>query len=113
MSQVFLFSLTASAAQAPAACPVAMQVACLRNAEFAMRSLAIILPAASILLLPAGISAPRGTVGLRIQATCMATGQASGALAALCVRHSAHPLELPNDLLRNELAKHGAILPPA
>ena len=74
-----------------------------------------LIPAGSSNMLAAGriISSDRmANSGLRIQATCMATGQASGALAALCVRHSAHPLELPNDLLRNELAKHGAILPP-
>ena len=50
--------------------------------------------------------------GLRIQATCMATGQAAGALAALCVQTGATPQELPQPLLREELLRNGAILPP-
>jgi len=50
---------------------------------------------------------------LRVQATCMATGQAAGAAAALSVRHSC---DISNEegfvgLVRDELNRNGAILP--
>ena len=48
---------------------------------------------------------------LRIQATCMATGQAAGAWAALCVKHNKSVRTLDYQLLRRELAEHNAILP--
>ncbi len=49
--------------------------------------------------------------GLRVQAPCMAMGQAAGAAATLAAKHGTTPLEVPlkeiHDLLRN----HGAIIP--
>lgn len=48
---------------------------------------------------------------LRVQATCMATGQAAGAAAALAVQRNTTPLAVPRDELRALLRKHGAILP--
>ena len=56
-------SRAANTATAPAACPVAMQVACTRNAEFAKRSPAMHLPAARMFCLPRGIIADKGMVG--------------------------------------------------
>lgn len=49
--------------------------------------------------------------GLRVQASCMGMGQASGAAATLAAKSGTTPLEVPlteiHDLLRN----HGAIIP--
>lgn len=73
-----------------------------------------LIPRGSTNLLAAGriISSDRmANSGLRIQATCMATGQAAGAVAALCIRHGKNTLDLPQDILRKELLAHGAILP--
>ena len=66
-------------------------------------------------LLAAGriVSSDRqANAGLRIQAVCMATGQAAGAMAALAVRQNLPPAEVPYGLLRETLLTHGAILPP-
>jgi len=49
--------------------------------------------------------------GLRVQAACMAMGQAAGAAAALAVRRSATPAEVPLDELRQLLEQHAAIVP--
>jgi len=49
--------------------------------------------------------------GLRVQASCMAMGQAAGAAAALAVRTNTTPLEVPLKDIREMLGKHGAILP--
>jgi len=46
---------------------------------------------------------------LRVQATCMATGQAAGAAAALAVIHKTTPAEVSLDELRDTLASHGSI----
>ena len=48
---------------------------------------------------------------LRAQATCMATGQAAGALAALSASRSADPRQVDRAELRDLLRKHGAIVP--
>jgi hypothetical protein len=48
---------------------------------------------------------------LRVQATCMATGQAVGALAALAVRQSCDVRDVPQDNLHTMLREHGAIVP--
>lgn len=48
---------------------------------------------------------------LRIQATCMATGQAAGALAALCCRNHCEGMELPLEEIRSLLKEHHAIVP--
>jgi len=48
---------------------------------------------------------------LRVQATCMATGQAAGALAALAAQRGERPLDVPMPLVRELLARSGAIVP--
>ena len=48
---------------------------------------------------------------LRIQATCMATGQAAGAAAALAVRDHLEPRDVPFPELRTLLEANGAIVP--
>ena len=50
--------------------------------------------------------------GLRIQAVCMATGQAAGALAALSVHSALPPAAVQYSQLRQTLLAHHAILPP-
>jgi hypothetical protein len=50
---------------------------------------------------------------LRVQASCMAMGQAAGAAAALAAAQGASPLEVPIAEVRALLGKHGAILPPS
>ena len=54
----------------------------------------------------------QANAGLRIQAVCMATGQAAGALAALSVQSSLSPANVPYSQLRQILLEHKAILPP-
>lgn len=49
---------------------------------------------------------------LRVQASCMAAGQAAGAMAALSARSGASPEELPMADIRQLLEAHGAIVPP-
>jgi hypothetical protein len=49
---------------------------------------------------------------LRVQATCMALGQAAGALAALAARQELSPRSMPLDPVRDLLREHGAIVPP-
>jgi hypothetical protein len=51
--------------------------------------------------------------GLRVQASCMAMGQAAGVTAALAVREDTTPLEVPLEDIREMLRKHGAIIPTA
>lgn len=48
---------------------------------------------------------------LRVQATCMATGQAAGALAALAAAMPADPRSVPLSDLRRLLQAHGALVP--
>ena len=48
---------------------------------------------------------------LRVQASCMAMGQAAGAAAALAVQSNSTPLEVPLKAIRGLLARHGAVLP--
>jgi hypothetical protein len=65
-------------------------------------------------LLVAGrcISADRGALSaLRVEATCMATGQVCGAAAALAATRRCHPSELPIEDIKTLLRKHGAIVP--
>ena len=50
---------------------------------------------------------------LRVQASCMAMGQAAGAAAALAAARGVSPLEVPIAEVRELLRKHGAILPPS
>ena len=73
-----------------------------------------LIPKGSTNLLAAGriISSDRmANSALRIQATCMATGQAAGAIAALCIKHKTNTLDLEQNILRKELLANGAILP--
>ncbi|HEC43964.1 MAG TPA: FAD-dependent oxidoreductase [Bacteroides sp.] len=49
--------------------------------------------------------------GLRVQAPCMAMGQAAGATVALAVRMKTTPLKVPLNDIREMLVKNGAIVP--
>lgn len=49
--------------------------------------------------------------GLRVQASCMAMGQAAGAAAALAVAGNTTPLKVPLKDVRETLRRHGAIVP--
>ena len=49
--------------------------------------------------------------GLRVQAPCMAMGQAAGATAALAVEKNTTPLKVPLKDIREMLSKHEAIVP--
>jgi FAD dependent oxidoreductase/NAD(P)-binding Rossmann-like domain len=49
--------------------------------------------------------------GLRVQASCMAMGQAAGAAAALAAKSNSTPLEVPLQEIHDLLRAHGAILP--
>jgi hypothetical protein len=49
--------------------------------------------------------------GLRVQASCMAMGQAAGAIAALSARKGLTPLELSLEVIRDVLRAHGGIVP--
>jgi hypothetical protein len=49
--------------------------------------------------------------GLRVQASCMAMGQAAGVAAALAVATKSTPLQVPLKEIRTLLTKHGAIVP--
>ena len=49
--------------------------------------------------------------GLRVQASCMAMGQAAGAAAALAVEMNTTPLKVPLTDIHEMLRNHGAIIP--
>jgi hypothetical protein len=49
--------------------------------------------------------------GLRVQAACMAMGQAAGAAAALAAANGTTPLDVPSAGLHRLLREHGAIVP--
>ena len=49
--------------------------------------------------------------GLRVQASCMAMGQAAGAAAALSAKAGSTPLEIPLKEIHDLLRQHGAIIP--
>ena len=51
--------------------------------------------------------------GLRVQAPCMAMGQAAGVAAALAAQQKTTPLDVPLEDIRRVLGKHGAIVPGA
>lgn len=73
-----------------------------------------LVPAGSENLLAAGrcISSDRAAnSALRIEAACMATGQAVGALAALASRDGVSTAAVSNEALRELLRQHGAIVP--
>ena len=73
-----------------------------------------LLPAGSSNFLVAGrcIASDRlANSALRVQATCMATGQAAGAMAALSASTGVDPAELPMADVYALLREHGAIVP--
>ena len=75
-----------------------------------------LIPKGSRRLLAAGrcISSDRAAnSGLRVQAPCMAMGQAAGAAAALAVELGYASREVPLPALRALLVEHGAIVPPS
>ncbi|MHC4119231.1 MAG: FAD-dependent oxidoreductase [Planctomycetota bacterium] len=75
-----------------------------------------LVPAGSRNIMVAGrsVSSDRlANSGLRVQASCMAMGQAAGAAAALAVRENTTPLEIPLKDIRQLLREHGAIVPGA
>jgi len=75
-----------------------------------------LVPKGSHNLLAAGrcVSSDRlANSGLRVQASCMAMGQAAGATAALAARQRATPLDVPLEEIRDLLREHGAIVPKA
>jgi hypothetical protein len=49
--------------------------------------------------------------GLRVQASCMAMGQAAGATAALAARENTTPLKVPLPEIRKMLREYEAIIP--
>jgi len=49
--------------------------------------------------------------GLRVQASCMAMGQAAAVAAALAARRGTTPLKVPLDEIHGLLREHGAIVP--
>lgn len=49
--------------------------------------------------------------GLRVQASCMAMGQAAGVTAALAAQHDTSPLLVSLEDIRATLVRHGAIVP--
>ncbi len=73
-----------------------------------------LVPKGSRNLLVAGrsISSDRAAnSALRVQASCMAMGQAAGATAVLACRKGVSPLQVPIGEVRSLLSRHGAILP--
>ena len=75
-----------------------------------------LIPKGSLNLLVAGrcLSSDRlANSGLRVQATCMATGQAAGAAAALAAQRGTTPGQVPIGEIRALLAASGAIVPGA
>jgi hypothetical protein len=73
-----------------------------------------LIPKGSRNLLVAGrcVSSDRlANSALRVQASCMAMGQAAGVMAALAAKSGTTPLKVPLATIRTELTKHGAIVP--
>ena len=73
-----------------------------------------LIPKGSKNLLVAGrcVSSDRlANSALRVQASCMAMGQAAGVMAALAASSGTTPLKVPLATIRAELTKHGAIVP--
>lgn len=73
-----------------------------------------LLPAGSRNLLVAGrciASDQMANSALRVQATCMATGQAAGAMAALSAQSGIDVEQLPLSKIHDLLRRHGAIIP--
>ena len=76
--------------------------------------LSALVPKGSRNLLVAGrsVSSDRfANSAARVQASCMAMGQAAGVTAALAARNNMTPLEVKLDIIREELRRYGAIVP--
>jgi hypothetical protein len=76
--------------------------------------LGALIPKGSRNLLVAGrcLSSDRlANSALRVQASCMAMGQAAGAAAALAARANATPASMPVESIRQTLQAQGAIVP--
>ena len=76
--------------------------------------LGAMLPAGSERLVVAGrcIAGDReANSSYRVEATCMATGQAAGAVAALAAQNDTDVADVPMTQLRDLLGRHGAIVP--
>ena len=76
--------------------------------------LSALIPKGSSNILVAGrcVSSDRlANSGLRVQASCMAMGQAAGATAALAVARNTTPLNVPLSDIREMLVQHGAVVP--
>lgn len=77
-------------------------------------SLGALIPKGSNRILAAGrciSSDQKAFSALRVEASCMAMGQAAGAAAALAVRMNVPSREVPIEEVRNILRKHDAIVP--
>ena len=91
-----------------------VQTAHLEEGVVATVPLRALLPKGSRNLLVAGrciSSDQRANSALRVQATCMATGQAAGAAAALAAQHGISPAEVLVEEVKALLMSHGAIVP--
>jgi hypothetical protein len=76
--------------------------------------LGALIPKGSRNLLVAGrcVSSDRlANSGLRVQAPCMAMGQAAGVAAALAAKTGTTPRSVPLQSIRRVLAEHRAIVP--
>ncbi|MBL8994947.1 MAG: FAD-dependent oxidoreductase, partial [Spirochaetia bacterium] len=86
------------------------------------------MPSGVVATIPRGAMLPQGSTALivagraasgdqeansayRVQATCMAMGQAAGVMAALSVKMGLDPEEIPMRDIYKILKEHGAILP--
>lgn len=86
----------------------------LRDSVVATIPLRAMIPRGSRNLTVAGrsVSSDRlANSALRVQASCMAMGQAAGAVAAIACKENTTPEKVSLDKVRNLLAAHGAILP--
>lgn len=86
----------------------------LANGKVPTVPLSALVPTGSRNIIVAGrcVSSDRlANSGLRVQASCMAMGQAAGVAAALAAKMNTTPLEVPLEDIRKTLLKHGAIVP--
>lgn len=91
-----------------------VQPAHLQEGKVASIPLRALIPAKIDHLLIAGrcISSDRmANSALRVQATCMSSGQAAGALAVIAVLNGMKPAEVDVKKVKDLLQKHGAIVP--
>ena len=96
--------------------PEGVQPAHLKEGVVATVPLRALLPKGSLNLLVAGrcLSSDRlANSASRVQATCMATGQAAGAAAALAAQRGITPAQVPLTELKKLLSASGALVPEA